>query len=137
MGMTQVPEDFLKSVVFLTLDHNPPAGSPGRPVRRPIGTGFFVRVPHEDGRPNNGYDYVVTAAHCVKPNHSDVPLFVRMNLANGKFLEVPTKPDEWFFHPAADVAAVYMGRFRLPTVMKAEDFDIVIDNSDRASWATA
>ena len=82
--MVRVPEDYLKSVVFLCVD-KPRAG--GIKGRVPEATGFFVRFAEKD--------YLVTARHFVEETYDYHDLYIRFNKKDGEFVEVPTKRDDW------------------------------------------
>jgi hypothetical protein len=96
--MEAIPEDFLRTVVFLCTDKVTPSGS-----HIPKATGFFVRTKDSPIWLN----YVVTARHCIeKARSTSSKLYVRMNCCDGKFEEFPTEVDDWFIHDRADVAAI-------------------------------
>lgn len=110
--MVRVPEDYLKSVVFLCVD-KPRAG--GIKGRVPEATGFFVRFAEKD--------YLVTARHFVEETYDYHDLYIRFNKKDGEFVEVPTKRDDWLLHDAADVAAIQVPRSALPNGVKPADLD--------------
>ena len=125
--MVAVPEEFLKSVVFLCVDE---PDEDGIVQRIPKATGFFVRVPLNDGTAG-GVDYLVTARHCIEAAVPYEKVFLRWNKKAGSFIDVPTLCTDWFFHYTADVAAILLLPSILPAGVQNSDFDTVGINVDR------
>ena len=51
-------------------------------------------------------EYVVTARHNIDEARSQGTLYIRFNLNDRPYIEVPTSPDDWLTHDSADVAAI-------------------------------
>jgi len=116
--MEAVPEEYLRTVVFLCVDEQTESGT----KRVPKATGFLVRVPIE-GSINNALDYVVTARHCIHEASSYRQIYIRENRKVGKFIEFPTKIEDWYLHDNADVAAIPLFPSALPKGIKPTDID--------------
>lgn len=116
--MEAIPEEYLKTVVFLCVDEPTANGT----QRVPKATGFFVRVPLDDST-NQAVDYVVTARHCIYKAQRYGQVYIRENLKSGHFLELPTKVEDWFLHDNADVAAIPLLRSALPPSVQPTDTD--------------
>lgn len=116
--MEAVPEESLRTVVFLCVDE--PNGSGVRRV--PKATGLFVRVPIENSS-NNSVDYVVTARHCIDNARQYGHLHLRVNRKEDNFIEFPTDIADWYTHDNADVAAIPLLRPALPSGVKLADLD--------------
>jgi hypothetical protein len=99
------------------------------------GSGFFVDVPFETNKDLH-YLYVVTNKHVVQK--SDPPV-IRINRKDGTAECVPTRKDQWVFHPDGDdvavfhfdteweqlqIATVRMRQFVTPQLIAAEDIGI-------------
>lgn len=117
--MVAVPDDFLRTVVFLCVDEPGDSGII-RPV--PKATGFFVRVPLES-HPSASVDYLVTARHCIEEAMGAGTLYVRWNRKDGPFIDVPTRCSDWHVHDTADVATLLLLPNVLPQGMKQIDWD--------------
>lgn len=72
----------------------------------PMGTVFFLTVPHGQGH----YAYMVTCRHLIEPDRVGVypPLFVRVNLIDGTFKDIPISRDEWIKSETSDIAIAPM-----------------------------
>lgn len=116
--MEAIPSDYIKTVVFLCVDEPTKNGT----NREPKATGFFVRVPIEDTT-DYRVDYVVTARHCIDKARQYGKLYVRFNLKNGTYTEIPTNPDDWCCHPSSDVAAILTPISALPKGVGRQDVD--------------
>jgi hypothetical protein len=76
----------------------------GNGVRRPVGTAFGIAMPLEQA-PGRWVQYLVTARHIVNgARAAGGGLKVRFNTRDGGHVDMPEPPDEWFCHPATDVA---------------------------------
>ena len=117
--MEAIPEDYLKAVAFLCVDESINGGT----KRIPKATGFFVRVPVEDSI-DISIDYLVTAGHCINEARQYGVLYIRVNRKVGKFIEFPTKIDDWYVHDRADVAAIPILRDALPAGIQSTDLDL-------------
>jgi len=62
---------------------------------------------------------VVTARHCIDKAREHGKLYMRLNLINGTYIEIPTNPDDWYCHPSADVAAIFTPISALPKQIAA------------------
>ncbi len=112
--MVKVPEDYLRSVVFICVEE--PRKEDSKKLV-PRATGFLVRSAR--------IDYLVTARHVVEEAHDYDDLYIRFNRTEGPFVEVPTKRDDWLLHDAADVAAIRVPWSTLPARLKPADLDVV------------
>lgn len=117
--MEAIPEDFMKTVVFLCVDES----IDGVTKRIPKATGFFVRVPVEDST-DISIDYLVTAGHCINEARKYGILHIRVNHKAGKFIEFPTKVDDWYTHVNADVAVIPLLHDALPSGVQSTDLDV-------------
>lgn len=117
--MEAIPEEYLKTVVFLCVDEQ----MEGVKQRIPKATGFFVRVQIEDSL-DLGMDYVVTARHCIEEARQYGEVHIRANRKSGNFIEFPTNVDSWFTHDSADVAAIPILRDSLPRGVQRTELDI-------------
>ena len=102
--METVPDDYMKTVVFLCVDDE----VDGSISHIPKATGFFVRVRLEN-TPDCVVDYVVTARHCVEEARPYGQIYIRQNRKVGSFIEYQSKVNDWFLHDNADVAAIRCG----------------------------
>jgi hypothetical protein len=94
----------MKSVVFVCEDREDNSVVVGRVKRTPVGTAFFVSVPHEhDG--DVSFKYLVTARHTIEKTDKDC-LYVRMNKKDQGVIDCPTRRDDWRLHERADVAVI-------------------------------
>ena len=119
--MEAVPEDYLKSVVFLTVD----VVEDGIQKRKPKATGFLVVVLME-GTNDLRAHYVVTARHCIDvARRCGDKIYIRMNRKSGEFKDFPTKVDDWICHDNADVALI-----PFQSGFKFTDLDCVFYNSN-------
>ena len=118
--MEAVPEEYLKTVVFLCVDEQTANGT----HLVPKATGFFVRVTLE-GSNSDALDYVVTARHCIEEARPYGHIYIRENLKKGSFLNLKTKVEDWFLHDNADVAAIPVLRSALPPNIQSTDTDQV------------
>ncbi len=116
--MEAVPEDYLRSTVFLCVDEK---NEQEDVSRNPKATGFWVRVPIENTR--RRVDYIVTARHCIDEARPFGKLYIRYNLKGRPYQEIPTSPDDWLQHDAADVAAIMLTRGVLPPGVTNQDVD--------------
>ncbi len=69
------------------------------------GTGFFVGMNFEDGRPFL-HAYIVTNAHIVSDAGPDGPIVVRINTLDGHRRCIESRGSDWECHPAGDDLAV-------------------------------
>jgi hypothetical protein len=92
---------YTKPVVFIS--GSTLADPEADPVLR--GTGFLIGF-RSKVNPDQGWVYIVTAAHVVRPL---VAALVRMNKPDGSVADHAI--DEWFFHPTEDIA---VARLRPP-----------------------
>lgn len=115
--MIRIDDDFIKSVIFLCVDE---PDKQHQIVRKPKATGFFVRVTLTKSA---RVDYVVTARHCIDEAKEYGKLYVRLNLNDGTYTELPTNPDDWYCHPSSDVAAILTPRSALPKGINWQDID--------------
>lgn len=104
---------YTKPVVFIS-------GSPlSEPEAEPAlrGTGFLVGF-RSEANPDQGWVYIVTAAHVVRPLAAAL---VRLNKPDGSIADHMI--DEWFFHPTEDI-----GVARLPPPYSDYEFYAVEAN---------
>ena len=125
--MITVPEDFLHSVVFLSVDER---DSNGEMHRLPKATGFFVRVPLES-TPNLSVDYLVTARHCVEAAMPSDNLYLRLNKKGGGYFDAMTRCADWYLHDSADVAAILLLPSLLPPDTRPTDWDLTSLSLDK------
>jgi hypothetical protein len=97
----QVDEQYRKCVCFLLYEAADDSG-----VRRRYlaGTGFFVALEIPDF-PGTTRVYLVTAKHVVQGARSKGPMFARINLLGGGFMDVPCPYKAWHESYETDVAA--------------------------------
>lgn len=115
--MIRVPEEHLKSVVFLCVDKE---NNEGKTIRTPSATGFYVRVPLSK---DAWVVYLVTARHCIDEARQYGKLYVRTNLKTGVYEDAETIPESWHAHPSADVSAIPISSIKLPDSVKPQDLD--------------
>ncbi len=102
--MVPVPEDFIKSAVFISVEDQSPSGVV---QRLPKATAFLVSVPIEGTTGHVGY--FVTARHCLLEARAERhdSIYLRLNRKDtDEFEEFPTKLDDWYYSDNADVAAI-------------------------------
>ena len=116
--MEAIPEGYMKTVVFLCVDEPINGGT----KRVPKATGFLAHVPVEDST-DLGVDYLVTAGHCINEARQYGVVHIRVNRKAGKFIEFPTKVDDWYIHDSADVAAIPCLPSALPSGIQSKDLD--------------
>lgn len=122
----RIDQHDLTSVVFLCEDRK--SDEQGR-TRRPVATGFFVRVKAEDD-PSTFFDYIVTARHVVRQERTDAPdgqndtIYIRINRKNQDgFVDFPVEDRwEWPCHATADVAAFLPPGIPLPGGAEGLDY---------------
>jgi hypothetical protein len=106
----QIPDEIRKCVVFIGVNTNK-----GMDLK---GTAFFVE---EEGKYDTRFIHLVTAKHILESwakDRSD-PIYIRINLKNGKRDFVPTNYDQWIPHPndSVDIAVI-------PNINLHNDMDI-------------
>jgi Trypsin-like peptidase domain len=105
--------DFRKAVVFIV--------AADRDDRlTPVGTGFLVAVPGESDPARWEYIYIVTAAHCVRPQSA---YYVRLSARDGGVTDVRLE-EGWTFHPKQDVAVTGFDTHQLRETFKWRAFPI-------------
>jgi len=67
--------------------------------------------------------YVVTARHCIDNAQKYGQVYIRVNRKKGKFLEFPTRAEDWLLHDNADVAAIPVLRNASPVGVEPTDLD--------------
>ncbi len=87
-GRMEIPEEKLRSVVFLVSDGKPRA------------TGFTVGVVQDDLI----FPYVITAAHCLEATGLN-DFSVRINVGDSRD-DILTNASDWFVHDSADVGLI-------------------------------
>lgn len=126
--MVAIPEEFIKSAVFLCTEER---SEEGGMERIPKATAFWVSIAIEGTMGHVAY--FVTARHCLyeaRANRHET-IYLRFNLRKGPgYLEVPTRIDDWTLSASSDVAANMLVPAYLPGGWKFEDFDIMAFNSD-------
>ena len=78
-------------------------------VYKPRGTAFFASVPIEQGPPNSGYTYLITAKHCIERARLYEPsLFIRLNTKSGTTRHVEVTNANWLYRDTegTDVAVL-------------------------------
>ena len=115
--MVAIPDDFLRSSVFLCVEEN----VYGVTERVPKATAVLIALSLSN---TARVTYAVTARHAIYEARPYGKLFIRMNTKSGGFVEVETKVDDWQTHGAADVAAILVLRSALPAGVVSEDLDI-------------
>lgn len=122
--MVAVPDAFVRSAVFLSVEESLPSGDS---ARIPSATAFLVSVPLE-GTDTGHVGYFVTARHCLYEARAaghDV-VYLRLNRRDAPgFMEVPTKLDDWFLSDVTDVAAILFVPAHLPGKMDFRQFDVM------------
>ena len=105
-----ISSKFIKTAVFITAAREYGAAGDASPM----GTGFIASIPTVD--PDQGFMYVVTAAHVVRPFLST---FVRLSRHDGTVVDLRAPGQSWVFHPVEDVAVA-------PLVLPAEEISLTI-----------
>ena len=121
--MVAVPEGYWKTVFYLCIDA--PDGN-GAMRRKPVATGFFVRVPLEGDGEALAVDYLITARHCIEEARAygaGGSVYIRFNKKVGGFAEIATQVDDWVEHDTADIAALMTLPSVLPKGITPADLD--------------
>ena len=110
--LMQIPDEIRKCVVFI--GHNTDMGMDLK------GTAFFVE---EEGGHDTRFIHLITAKHVLESWAKDpnAPIYLRVNLKNGKKDCMPTQYAQWIPHPddSVDIIAI-------PNIILPDDMDIDI-----------
>lgn len=121
--MVAVPEEFIDTVFYLCIDA---VDGDGVMQRKPVATGFFVRVPVEGVGEALRVDYLVTARHCIdeaRAQGAGGTVYIRFNKKAGDFAYIETDVDGWLEDDTADVAALMSLPSALPPGVTPSDVE--------------
>ncbi len=102
-------------------------------VRKPAGTAFFVNVPLSSSVPRSKI-YLVTARHVIDATRPFSSLYVRINLVDGGFQDIPAHPDSWVTHPTTDVAVASVSLPLAEYHLRTIPLEQMLTDEQIASW---